>query len=405
MNYHEIRVDTARDILLQVCGVYTTTCSKEDFTVLHTNAPNRDMIQTLIHLDEACRVTPDGKPLSSEKIYFYSNSLDMIWILASDADRFYLLGPAFTDTFRVSDIVSRLDEKHLSSTITKQLTNFINITPVISALKMNQFGLMLYCALTNKTLSITDIIMLNIPKQQANCRITNEISSNYVLEQKLWQAVRDGNLHFCETLPNTVNNITPGYISDGKYLRQDKNLSIIQVALTCRAAVEGGLSPEIAYPLSDRYIQQIERCTNTSEVLDISIGVLDDYIRRVNQSKLQSGVSGQVLSCCAQISSHPEENVDLQQIAAKFGYTPYYFSRKFKQEMGISIKDYIAQQKINMAKQLLHQNTMTISEISDYLGFGSQSYFGSVFRKHTGMTPQEFQLKNIPATIVRQYKA
>ena len=396
MNYQEIRIDTVRDVLLCMYGVYTTVCTQDSFTPVRTNAPGQDVLQSLIYLDEDCRKTPDGKPLSPGKLYFYANSLGMIWTVTVEGDLAYVLGPAFTDNFSLLDIMDKLDSRYLSRSLRSSMMEFIKNVPIVSSLKMHQYGLMLYCALTGKTLPQEAVQALNIKKQEPDSRISQESLTNYVLEQKLWKAVREGNLNYRQELENALTNMTPGNMSDGKYLRQDKNIAIAQVALTCRAAMEGGLSPEIAYPLSDRYIQWIESCTTPSELLELSNGVLDDYIRRVHQVKLQSGISAQILACCNQISMHPEENPDLEQMAKKYGYTPYYFSKKFKQEVGLSLRDYTAQQKIEKAKILLSQNTMSVSDISEYLGFNSQSYFGSVFRKMTGMTPSDYQLGYTP---------
>lgn len=391
MNYQEIRIDTIRDVLLCLYGVYTTVCTRDSFTPVRTNAPGQDVLQSLIYLDEDCRKTPDGKPLSQGKLYFYSNSLGMIWSFLVEGDLAYVLGPAFTDNFSVLDIMDKLDSRYLSRSLRDRMMEFIKNVPIVSSLKMHQYGMMFHCALTGRTLPPEDVQMLNIRRQEPDSRISQESLTNYALEQKLWKAVREGNLNYRQELDSALTNITPGNLSGGKYLRQEKNIAIAQVALTCRAAVEGGLSPEIAFPLSDRYIQKIESCTTASELLELSSGVLDDYIRRVHHTKLQSGISAQILACCHQISMHPEENPDLEQMAKKYGYTPYYFSKKFKQEVGLSLRDYTAQQKIEKAKTLLSQNTMSISDISEYLGFNSQSYFGSVFRKMTGVTPSEYQ--------------
>ena len=82
------------------------------------------------------------------------------------------------------------------------------------------------------------------------------------------------------------------------------------------------------------------------------------------------------------------------KLAEKYGYTPYYFSKKFKQEVGMSLRDFAAEKKVERAKILLTRSKMSISDVSEALGFNSQSYFGSVFRKLCGMTPSEYQLNH-----------
>lgn len=392
MDYKEIRIDTLRQILLCVYNIYTTICDRDTFTPIDTNAPRCDAIQSLIYLDSGCRKTADDSPFVPGKQYYYANSMGMIWSFGVDDQHAYLLGPAFTDNYSILDIVDKLESRHISQKLKLELKEFMNEIPIVPAHRMQQYSMMLHCCLTGETLPFQNMEMLNDQiEPPSSGRISEELSTNYILEQKLWKAIREGNLNYQKELDRTLTNLTPGMISNGNILRQDKNLAIVQVALSCRAAVEGGLSPEIAYPLSDQYIRTIESCRNVSEVMDISVGMIEDYIRRVHQVKLQSGISTQIRDCCGYISMHPEENPDIRQMAQKYGYTTYYFSKKFKQEVGISIRDFAMVQKIEKAKELLTQSAMNILDISEFLGFNSQSYFGSVFRSITGMTPSEYQ--------------
>lgn len=370
MDHKEIRIDTLREILLKVYGVYMTVCDRETFMLLETNAPRADALRALIYMDGDIRKTPEGNPYDRENQYFYSNSLGMIWFFNVDDDRAYILGPAFTDNYSMLDILDKLANRSLSPLLRQELVDFIRQIPIISSLRMQQYGMMLHCCLTGNTPTIDQLVILNDPSRDApdvTTAATN--STNYALEKKLWKAVREGNMNYREELEGAMANVTAGNVSGGKYLRQDKNLAIVQVALACRAAMEGGLSPEIAYPLSDRYIQRIEACANASQVAEICVGVLDDYILRVRQIKLRAGVSSQICECCDHIS------------------------KKFKQEVGMSLRDFAVEKKVERAKILLSQSKMSISDISEALGFASQSYFGSIFRKIAGMSPSEYQMK------------
>ena len=70
MDYKEVRLDTVREILLKVYGVYSTVCTRDSFAPLDTNAPNAEAIRVLIYLDREIRKTQDGSPFSPEKQYF-----------------------------------------------------------------------------------------------------------------------------------------------------------------------------------------------------------------------------------------------------------------------------------------------------------------------------------------------
>lgn len=88
---------------------------------------------------------------------------------------------------------------------------------------------------------------------------------------------------------------------------------------------------------------------------------------------------------------YPEKKHTIHLLAAMIGYTDYYFSTRFKKETGMSVRDYVMQAKINSAEMLLRETDSSMADIAARLGFGSQSHFGSVFRKMTGMTPTEYQ--------------
>lgn len=348
MDHKEIRIDTLREIMLKVYGVYTTVCAGDSFTPLETNVPREEALRALIYMDSDIRRVPGGKPFDKGKQYSYSNSLGMLWLFSVDGDNAYILGPAFTDNYSMLDILDKLSGRSLSPKLKLELIEFVKQIPIISALRMQQYGMMLHCCLTGNTPTIDQLVILNdTSRDNPDVTTAATTSTNYALEKKLWKAVREGNMNYREELEGAMANVTAGNVSGGKYLRQDKNLAIVQVALACRAAMEGGLSPEIAYSLSDRYIHRIEACANASQVAEICVGVLDDYIHRVRQVKLRAGMSPQICECCDHISMYPEENPDIHKLAEKYGYTPYYFSKKFKQEVGMSLRDFAVEKRWN----------------------------------------------------------
>lgn len=72
---------------------------------------------------------------------------------------------------------------------------------------------------------------------------------------------------------------------------------------------------------------------------------------------------------------------------------PNYLSSVFKEHEGISLYQYVLDEKINLVKNLLIYSTYTFSEIASYLGFSSQSHLGKVFKKLTGTTLQQYKNK------------
>ena len=86
-----------------------------------------------------------------------------------------------------------------------------------------------------------------------------------------------------------------------------------------------------------------------------------------------------------------ENNILLKDLGELTGYSPNHFQRLFTETMGISPSKYLENLRVNKAKYLLMENEKTLSEIAYQCGFSSQAYFSKVFKKHTLLSPFEFQ--------------
>lgn len=84
------------------------------------------------------------------------------------------------------------------------------------------------------------------------------------------------------------------------------------------------------------------------------------------------------------------KNIKVNLIADSFGFNYDYFRRMFKEKMGVSIKDYIIQEKLNYSIDLLKNSDLSISEIASRSGFASPSHFGMVFKKYLNKNPKDY---------------
>ncbi len=180
-------------------------------------------------------------------------------------------------------------------------------------------------------------------------------------------------------------------------LRNLKNLGIVLATLASRAAIRGGLSPEISFSLSDSYIQQIEECKDLALVAPLAHKAEFQYAEMVHEIKeKQKGIlkkqkNPRINKCKDFIFSHLHDRITLEDLAAEADCNPNYLSQLFKECEGISISGYILQEKINRAKNLLIYSDYSYIEIATYLGFSSQSHLGTQFKKHTGYTLRQYR--------------
>lgn len=91
------------------------------------------------------------------------------------------------------------------------------------------------------------------------------------------------------------------------------------------------------------------------------------------------------------LSDEEEGRVALRSVARSVRMSYFHFSRAFKQSMGMTATNYIAERRIERAKKMLEETELPISEIALRSGFSSQSHFTTAFRRLAGATPKAFR--------------
>lgn len=98
-----------------------------------------------------------------------------------------------------------------------------------------------------------------------------------------------------------------------------------------------------------------------------------------------------VAKAMAFIAKNLSASITLEEVAAISGYSRTYFSKLFREIVGINFKDYLTQERINLACDLLTNETTGITEIAYASGFNNFSSFWRAFKKYKGISPREFR--------------
>lgn len=98
-----------------------------------------------------------------------------------------------------------------------------------------------------------------------------------------------------------------------------------------------------------------------------------------------------VKQVCLYIDAKLEYDLGREEIADFVGFHPAYLSRLFKKEKGMSLSDYIFQARIKKAQELLLNTNSTVTEIASKAGYVSYTHFTKMFKKYTGLTPQQYR--------------
>ncbi len=98
-----------------------------------------------------------------------------------------------------------------------------------------------------------------------------------------------------------------------------------------------------------------------------------------------------VTEVASYISAHYVEADSLDQVARRFYMSKSYLSRIFKEVTGYTVNEYINVNRIQKARELLSESSLSIAEIARFLGYGSLTYFEKIFRQHTEISPLKYR--------------
>lgn len=137
----------------------------------------------------------------------------------------------------------------------------------------------------------------------------------------------------------------------------------------------------------------------------------DSYVRDMEVHQLLSALLTQIMKDCwnpeqtrkdipssdnteqlrAYLSEHFTEKISLDVLSSRFFLSRFYLTKRFKEQYGVTISDYILDLRIRRAKELLRFSSLSLDEISAECGFYDLPYFSRKFKKAEGITPSAYR--------------
>lgn len=154
------------------------------------------------------------------------------------------------------------------------------------------------------------------------------------------------------------------------------------LAETARQVKQDALEERIQGMLSAVELEEFRK-EGERLIEEICAFVAEDKPRA--SSRLQHEMIAYIDANCTQ----PE--LSLESIAEAFGLSPYYVSRFFREQNHINLKDYIADLRIERAKELLTRTDVSVGDVVSQVGYQSASSFIRKFKMVTGMTPGQYR--------------
>ena len=196
----------------------------------------------------------------------------------------------------------------------------------------------------------------NIPLQ--------DVHNTFELEQTVMTMVRKGDIAALREWIKAAPAVRGGIIAT-EQLRQMKNTFIVTVTLASRAAIRGGMDVEEAFSLSDAYIQKCELLSNPEQIMNLQYHMILEYTQKVERIRLGKRPGKLVIDVANYIQRHLSEPITAEEIAKELYLSRPYLSRKFIEETGESLTDFILKEKTEEAKRLLRYSDKTLTALSN----------------------------------------
>ncbi|MBS4461946.1 helix-turn-helix transcriptional regulator [Aerococcaceae bacterium zg-B36] len=170
---------------------------------------------------------------------------------------------------------------------------------------------------------------------------------------------------------------------------------VIGISLFARAAIRGGVDPYTAYNLNDLFLQRISECHDVDSFLAVMEHAVHTFIDEVNNLKKSENTPAYIKKAKQYIRNHISQPFSIQDIADSLEISKEHLMRQFHKYTGYTISKSIHYERIHAAQNMLTFSDFSIGQISNYLQYPSQSYFGRIFKEIVGCTPSEFQKNHL----------
>jgi len=207
-------------------------------------------------------------------------------------------------------------------------------------------------------------------------------------ESELQKYIAQGNKPRSQELLNRLLGAI--YFQSGGDFKVIKARAIELIVLLSRASIQGGAQVDEIFWLNSEYISQIE---TIERIDDLNVWLTEIMHRFVSyvfdfESVKHTDV---IFKAVEYIKGHLSEKISLNDVADHVFLSKSYLSRVFKQEMNCSLTSYISKLRVEMAKDLLMDNSINIVDIAYMVGFEDQSYFTKVFKRFCGCSPGKYR--------------
>lgn len=218
---------------------------------------------------------------------------------------------------------------------------------------------------------------------------TDDIRSVYLREEpELLSAIKGGDLRGARAILNRVLTVIYGLGGDRMELL--KSLVLELVVMMSRAAVEAGADPSVLLGRNYRRLEELSRIDDEEELSAWVRLMLETLVEQIGGNEAYPN-SLLLLRALRHMETHLHEHLGRDEVARVAGISPGHFSKLMTERMGKSFSQLLTQLRVQRAKELLTNGTLSLGELALECGFCDQSHLNKVFRQQTGVSPGQWR--------------
>ena len=160
-------------------------------------------------------------------------------------------------------------------------------------------------------------------------------------------------------------------------------------------AENNGVHPAVVYAVSVSYAQKTFSAQNQHELDQIVPAMIREFSDAIHSAQTNR-YSPAIKNVVNYLDLHISQKINMKQLSALAECAPDYLRQRFKAETGLTVAQYLAQERSRIAADLLRETDLSVQKISAHVGYFDNNYFVKVFKKCTGDTPTDYRSKFRP---------
>lgn len=187
-----------------------------------------------------------------------------------------------------------------------------------------------------------------------------------------------------------LDELLQGQYPDPAHLKE----RVVYMLLNQVKANEPTLRSEDVNNLIGEIEFRVPECLSLRELQEAAVRCLHRLIACM-ESRMANKNQKIIQMCKEYLDHHYMDDLSLESVARKYFFSPAYFSSFFKMQTTLTFTEYLLQVRLDKAKQLLKEPSRKVSEIARLVGFRDAGYFTRIFRRETGLSPEEFRKSTV----------